>query len=362
MTGTTAPLTISVRNLAKTYGSTHLMKDVNIDFLHQEFTVVLGPSGCGKSTLLRMIAGLEEIKSGEIRIGDRDVTRAAPKDRGCAMVFQNYALYPHMTVRKNICYGLKLAGLSSAEQTSRAGKIATMLGLEHLLDRLPSQLSGGQRQRVAIGRAIARQQDVLLFDEPLSNLDASMRNDMRVELRKLHDQLGCTSIFVTHDQIEAMTLADRIIVMNQGCVEQVGTPTEIYHRPANEFVARFIGTPPMNLMPASLSGHSIRLADGQFVSLPLPDPASLPEHGEVKIGIRPENLRASPVSGAFTGTVTAVDDLGSHYVMHCAVGGSPVLVTQWTIPPDVGTSVWLDAQTGTVSYFDGRSGERLGSG
>ncbi|HEY9345206.1 MAG TPA: sn-glycerol-3-phosphate ABC transporter ATP-binding protein UgpC, partial [Inquilinus sp.] len=243
---------VSLRRIVKTYGKTPVLHGLDLDIADGEFVVLVGPSGCGKSTTLRMIAGLEEIDGGEIRIGGRAVNTLEPKDRNIAMVFQNYAIYPHMTVRRNIGFGLRSARLPRAEKDRKVEEAGTLLGLTPYLDRRPSELSGGQRQRVAIGRAMVRDPAVFLFDEPLSNLDAQLRGQMRLEIKKLHQRLGSTIVFVTHDQVEAMTLADRIVVMRDGHILQVGSPAELYHRPANVFTARFIGSPPMNLLPGQV--------------------------------------------------------------------------------------------------------------
>jgi len=240
---------LQLKNISKNYGALNVIKGIDLDVTHGEFIVFVGPSGCGKSTLLRMIAGLEEITGGELTIGDVLVNEVAPQNRGIAMVFQNYALYPHMTVEENVCFGLKLAGVPKEERATRAAEAARILQIGHLMDRKPSQLSGGQRQRVAIGRAIVRDPKVFLFDEPLSNLDAALRAETRTEIAKLHRDLDATIIYVTHDQTEAMTLADRIVVLDKGIVQQVGSPLDLYNRPANVFVAGFIGNPKMNLLP-----------------------------------------------------------------------------------------------------------------
>src|SRR3954470_8057352 len=263
---------VTLSAVRKSFGSTPVVHGVDVSIADGEFCVLVGPSGCGKSTLLRMIAGLEEISGGEVRIGGRVVNNVAPKQRDIAMVFQNYALYPHMTVYDNMAFSLKLAGLPAEEVKRRAHEAANILGLMDYLGRYPRQLSGGQRQRVAMGRAIVRKPQVFLFDEPLSNLDAKLRGTMRLEMKKLHQQLGVTTVFVTHDQIEAMTLADRVVVMNGGHIEQVGTPDDVYHAPASLFVAEFIGAPTMNLVPAERSGpNQLRLSEsGQVIVLPKP--------------------------------------------------------------------------------------------
>ncbi len=254
---------IDIRDVHKLYGRTPAVRGLDLAVEDGSFLVILGPSGCGKSTLLRMIAGLEDISAGEIAIDGRVVNDVDPGRRGCAMVFQNYALYPHMTVSENIGYALKVAGVSRTERTERIGRVADMLGLGDLLQRKPSQLSGGQRQRVAMGRAMVREPGIFLFDEPLSNLDAKLRIQMRLEIKRLHRDLKTTSVFVTHDQVEAMTLADTLVVMNQGLIEQVGTPAEVFRRPTSRFVANFLGSPPMNFLPAEIDRRGRALvADG----------------------------------------------------------------------------------------------------
>ena len=281
-----------------------------------EFLVLVGPSGCGKSTLLRMIAGLEEITEGTLSIGDRMVNDVDPADRDIAMVFQNYALYPHMTVRRNIGYGLKNRRTPAAEIARKVDEAARLLNLADYLDRKPAQLSGGQRQRVAMGRAIVRDPALFLFDEPLSNLDAKLRNQMRVEIKALQRRLGVTSIYVTHDQVEAMTMADRIIVLNGGRIEQIGTPSEIYHDPASIFVASFMGAPPMNLVPAVQDDGALRLTDGT----PVPADRDGPT-GPLTLGIRPEDVHLGQGDVAFD--VALVEELGAHRLLHGQVAGQP---------------------------------------
>ena len=298
---------IGISGLTKHYGATPVMADLSLQFAPGAFTVVLGPSGCGKSTLLRIIAGLEAVDAGTVTIGGRAVEKLPPKARGVAMVFQNYALYPHMSVAQNIGYGLKLSGMPRMEREERIATVARTLGLEALLARKPFQLSGGQRQRVAIGRAIAREPQVLLFDEPLSNLDAQLRTEMRLEIAELHRRTGATSIFVTHDQTEAMTLADQIVVMNQGRVEQIGTPDEIYQRPATAFVARFIGSPPMNLIEGAVVDGTLRCADVVLGR-------TLAPAGRVQIGIRPERVQLG--RGPFSARVGGVERLGREVIYH----------------------------------------------
>src|SRR5687767_7570981 len=259
---------VNISDVRKAYGSTQVIHGVSVDIADGEFVILVGPSGCGKSTLLRMIAGLENITGGEIRIGSRVVNNVPPKERDIAMVFQNYALYPHMTVADNMAFSLKLKGAPKSEIATKVDRAAAILGLQTLLDRYPRQLSGGQRQRVAMGRAIVRDPQVFLFDEPLSNLDAKLRVAMRTEIKELHQRLKTTTVYVTHDQIEAMTMADKIVVMHDGRVEQVGAPLDLYDRPANRFVAGFIGSPAMNFLPARATGGAISFSSGIDFSLP----------------------------------------------------------------------------------------------
>src|SRR5919197_4518167 len=283
---------VAIHNVRKAFGSTPVIHGVDISIRDGEFVVLVGPSGCGKSTLLRMIAGLENITSGEIRIGDRVVNAMPPKERDVAMVFQNYALYPHMTVAANMGFSLKLRGAPKREIAARVKRAAEILGLAHLLERYPRQLSGGQRQRVAMGRAIVRDPQVFLFDEPLSNLDAKLRVQMRTEIKALHQRLRTTSIYVTHDQVEAMTMADRIVVMHDGRVEQIGTPLELYDHPANLFVAGFIGSPAMNMLGGSIDGNAFVAADGARIDL-----RTVPANSDgrpVTLGVRPEHFHLDP--------------------------------------------------------------------
>src|SRR5436309_15056532 len=289
---------VSLHKLNKKFDTTHVVKDVDLQIRDKEFMVFVGPSGCGKTTTLRMIAGLEAITDGEIRIGNTVVNEVPPMDRDIAMVFQNYALYPHMSVASNMAFGLKMRKFEKGEIEKRIKNAASILGIEELLHRKPRQLSGGQRQRVALGRAIVRDPAVFLFDEPLSNLDAKLRVQMRVELKKLHERLGTTIIYVTHDQVEAMTMADRIVVMHDGIVEQVGDPMELYNEPANRFVAGFIGSPAMNFANVRIAGANGALwAEGEGIRLRVPGPLSNrlgPYAGkEVALGIRPEDMRVA---------------------------------------------------------------------
>ena len=286
--------TLDLHNITKSFGTAKVLHDIDLAIRDKEFVVFVGPSGCGKSTLLRIIAGLEEATSGRIVIEGRDVSREAPVDRGIAMVFQSYALYPHLTVFENIAFPLRVARLPEPEVQQKVGRAAEILQLTDKLMLKPGQLSGGQRQRVAIGRSIVRNPKVFLFDEPLSNLDAALRGDMRVELSQLHRNLSATMIYVTHDQVEAMTMADRIVVLNAGRVEQFGTPMELYHHPATRFVATFIGQPNMNLVPATVKGSSaegltVELTGGQVLTVPVETMGVLPG-AKVEVGIRPENV------------------------------------------------------------------------
>ena len=282
---------VEIAEVRKVFGSTEILRGIDIDVEDGAFVVLVGPSGCGKSTLLRMIAGLENLSSGQIRIGGSVVNDVPPSSRDIAMVFQSYALYPHMTVRQNMSFGLGLKRIAKAEVQDKVGRAAGILGLEPLLDRYPRQLSGGQRQRVAMGRAIVRDPQVFLFDEPLSNLDAKLRVTMRAEIKALHQRLRTTTIYVTHDQVEAMTMADKIVVMHAGIVEQIGAPLELYDRPKNVFVATFIGAPSMNLLKGIVCPAGVRLAGGQILPLPA-RPAGF-DGQDVIYGIRPEHLRLS---------------------------------------------------------------------
>ncbi|TDK35670.1 sn-glycerol-3-phosphate ABC transporter ATP-binding protein UgpC [Rhizobium deserti] len=319
---------ISIRDVKKSYGKTPVVHGVDLEIESGEFIVILGPSGCGKSTLLRMVAGLEEISGGEIAIDGRVVNQMEPRQRGCAMVFQNYALYPHMTVADNIGYALKVAGVSKAERSRRIGEVAKALSLEPFLARRPMALSGGQRQRVAMGRAMIREPKVFLFDEPLSNLDAKLRIAMRAEIRRLHRRLGATSIFVTHDQNEAMTLADRIIVMNAGKVEQVGTPEDVYNFPRTRFVAGFVGTPAMNLLEGRVNEDGAFVYDqGRIVDLPQ-DAGQAFAGQRVVLGVRAEAARlVSPeAQGALVATADFIEELGASRVVHADFDGLPFAV------------------------------------
>jgi multiple sugar transport system ATP-binding protein len=318
---------LELKAIRKSFGTTEILKGVDLEIADGEFVVLVGPSGCGKSTLLRCIAGLEAITDGELRIGARRVNELAPKDRDIAMVFQSYALYPHMTVRKNMAFGLEIRRMKKSEIETRVAEAAALLGLEDLLERYPRQLSGGQRQRVAMGRAIVRQPEVFLFDEPLSNLDAALRVQMRVELARLHQRMGTTMIYVTHDQVEAMTLADRIVVLKLGEVQQVGAPLELYHRPANRFVAGFIGSPAMNFLSGKMLDEQegkgrVAVAGGK---LALPRGRALPSVGQaIEIGVRPEHLfLVDPEKGDLRGRVEVVEPMGWDAHVHVRLAGAP---------------------------------------
>ena len=320
---------VSLRKLNKFFDTTHVVKDVDLQIRDKEFMVFVGPSGCGKTTTLRMIAGLEAISSGEISIDDTVVNQVPPMDRDIAMVFQNYALYPHMSVASNMAFGLKMRKFEKAEIEKRIKRAADILGIESLLHRKPRQLSGGQRQRVALGRAIVRDPKVFLFDEPLSNLDAKLRVQMRVELKKLHERLAVTSVYVTHDQVEAMTLGDRVVVMKDGVVQQVGEPLELYNHPANRFVAGFIGSPAMNFADVTLADTGGKVtAEAQGLKIALPEAlagrARAKSGRKATLGIRPEDIHiASPGDSAdlcFDAEVEVVEQLGSEILLDTRVG------------------------------------------
>jgi multiple sugar transport system ATP-binding protein len=348
---------VDIRAVHKHFGSTHVIRGVDIAIADGEFCVLVGPSGCGKSTLLRMIAGLEEISEGEIAIGGKVVNRVPPKERDIAMVFQNYALYPHMTVRNNMSFALTLAKMSKAEIEQKVAKAAGILGLEPYLDRYPRQLSGGQRQRVAMGRAIVRDPQVFLFDEPLSNLDAKLRVQMRTEIKWLHQRLKTTSIYVTHDQIEAMTMADRIVVMRDGIVEQLGDPLTLYDRPANTFVAGFIGSPAMNMLPGVVGGTG-RVAFGDEVALALPAGARAEDGQEVLYGIRPEHC--SLAAAGLPVEVVVVEPTGADTQLYCRFEGRNVTATikdRTDCRP--GDRIHLAPDPARAHVFDAASGRRL---
>ncbi|MBX2880710.1 MAG: sn-glycerol-3-phosphate ABC transporter ATP-binding protein UgpC [Granulosicoccus sp.] len=320
---------VNLKDIVKRYGDVAVVRGIDLTIAPREFVVLVGPSGCGKSTTLRMIAGLEEISAGSLTIDDKAMNRVAPKDRDVAMVFQNYALYPHLNVEDNIAFGLRIRKTPSAEVKSQVAEVAEILGLSDYLDRKPAELSGGQRQRVAMGRAIVRHPKVFLFDEPLSNLDAKLRTQMRAEIKRLHKRLGVTSVYVTHDQVEAMTLADRIVVMNDGVIEQIGSPMDLFMNPANTFVAGFIGSPPMNQLRGTITkskgGMAVIVDD---VAIALPDTLSLDNGREVVVGIRPEHMTlvAADGSSAIPIDLDLVETLGSEALLHASIGANPLIV------------------------------------
>ena len=348
--------TVSIRAVRKAFGSTEVLHGVNVEVDDGEFVILVGPSGCGKSTLLRMIAGLENITRGEIAISGRVVNSVAPKERDIAMVFQNYALYPHMTVRDNMAFSLSLLNAPKAVVEEKVGRAATILGLEPYLDRYPRQLSGGQRQRVAMGRAIVRDPQVFLFDEPLSNLDAKLRVQMRSEIKELHQRLKTTTIYVTHDQIEAMTMADKIVVMNGGNVEQMGSPLDLYDRPENLFVAGFIGSPAMNFIRGRVEGGAFRAGD---IALPLPDGMGAAREGQPVIyGIRPEHLRLDPQGVAAIVHVTEPTGSETQVIMHLA-GTQVVGAFRERIAEKPGQHLHIAPDPALVHLFDEQTGKRL---
>jgi multiple sugar transport system ATP-binding protein len=348
--------TLELRAVRKSYGSVQIIKDVNLTVNDKEFVVLVGPSGCGKSTLLRMIAGLEEIVSGEMLIDGEVMNDVSADARGLAMVFQSYALYPHMTVADNMAFALKLAGATKAERDEKVLKAAEILQLEQLLDRTPRQLSGGQRQRVAIGRAIVRQPKIFLFDEPLSNLDAALRVQMRIKLAELHRQLKATMIYVTHDQVEAMTMADRIVVLRAGVIEQVGSPLELYNSPANTFVAGFIGSPKMNLIEARVtaagpSGVTLFISGGSSLTVPML--AGLEPGRALTVGLRPEMIGLS-ANGTMSGVVDVVEHLGGETLCYVNVGAGSLVTAKLEAASHVavGDAVRLGVIAGKPLLFD----------
>jgi len=348
--------TVEFRNVHKTFGTVEVLHGVSVDIADSEFVVLVGPSGCGKSTLLRMLAGLENITAGEIAISGRVVNTVPPKDRDVAMVFQNYALYPHMTVFQNMAFSLKLAKAPKEMMDREVMRSAKILGLEQLLHRFPRQLSGGQRQRVAMGRAIVRNPQVFLFDEPLSNLDAKLRVQMRSEIKSLHQRLKVTTVYVTHDQIEAMTMADKIVVMNSGTVEQTGPPLELYDRPANLFVAGFIGSPAMNMIEGHIADGSLRTADG--TTWALPTNGSGRHDGPTVYGIRPEHLRLDP--DGIKASVQVVEPTGSETQVLLRVGGQSLIAAfRDRISAKPGEILPISPDRALIHLFDRQSGHRL---
>mgnify|MGYP001561677415 CR=1 FL=1 len=362
---------VTFRNVSKSFGKTTVIEKLDLEIRDEEFMVLVGPSGCGKSTALRMIAGLEEVSGGEILIGDRVVNDLPPKERDIAMVFQSYALYPHMTVRENMAFGLKIRKMPQAQIDRMVAEAARILDIERLLDRKPKELSGGQRQRVAVGRAIVRKPSIFLFDEPLSNLDAKLRVQMRAEISKLQQALKTTTIYVTHDQVEAMTMGQRIAVLYAGVLQQVGTPLEVYENPVNVFVGNFIGTPPMNFVPATVTDRGATLRAARFS---IPTPASWraalgPVDGRrVLIGIRPEKIEivsgdgAAPDSGIVPVAVEVVELLGNEVIFH-GRAGDDVLVAKAEPrrAPRVGTTVSLRLDLDALHLFDAETERRLDS-
>ncbi len=352
---------LSLHNVGKSYdGKTLTVSNVNAEIQDGEFVILVGPSGCGKSTLLRMIAGLETITKGEIAIDDRVINETHAKDRDIAMVFQNYALYPHMTVAENMAFGLKMRKFDRAEIERRVSEAAEVLGLTSYLERKPGALSGGQRQRVAVGRAIVRQPKLFLFDEPLSNLDAKMRVTMRAELIRLHQRLKATMVYVTHDQIEAMSMGDRLIVMKDGLVQQIGAPLEIYHQPANQFVAGFIGSPAMNFIECTIEGRGESLfaaADGFAVALP--QVVAVKAGDKIVLGIRPEDL-IEQADGALQARVNFLEPLGSEVIANCSLGNHEIVVrlgSRTTVRN--GDAIALAIEADRVKLFDAASGKAV---
>ncbi len=357
---------LKITALHKRYGGVHAVRGIDLEIPAGEFAVLVGPSGCGKSTLLRTIAGLEDIDQGTIEIGDRVVNDMRPRDRDIAMVFQNYALYPFMNVYENIAFGLKARKTPKAEIETRVKRAADMLGIAALLDRLPRQLSGGQRQRVAIGRAIVRNARLFLFDEPLSNLDAQLRDEMRGEIKRLHQDIGTTMVYVTHDQIEAMTLADRIVLLRDGRIEQQGAPLELFERPASRFVAGFLGSPQMNFLPGRLGrsngGLEVALPDGRRLAMPADRTSDGTEGSDVVLGLRPEHMSRGDAGGAAPGVlrlkaqIDLVQPTGSRTYTTFLLGGQPVVAElQAHDVSRPGEEITLDINMNRAALFDART-------
>ncbi len=352
---------LDIIGVRKTYGEIETLKGIDIALESGEFLVLLGSSGCGKSTLLNIIAGLAEASGGDVRIGGRSVLAAHPKDRDIAMVFQSYALYPNLSVHRNIGFGLEMRKVPAAERDRAVREVAKLLQIEALLDRKPSQLSGGQRQRVAIGRALVRKPQVFLFDEPLSNLDAKLRMEMRTELKRLHQMLKTTMVYVTHDQIEAMTLATRIAVMRDGRIEQLGTPEEIYNRPATLYVATFVGAPPMNLLDAVADGGRLVLGDNAALPLPQARKDRVRDGQRLVLGIRPEALQLDAAAGpAISATVEVVELTGPELVVSASIGRQRIMAC---LPPrsriEAGQRLTFAFEEGAMHLFDAESGLRI---
>jgi multiple sugar transport system ATP-binding protein len=360
---------VMLKALNKKYDEVHAVKDVNLHIRDKEFIVLVGPSGCGKSTTLRMVAGLEEITSGEIHIGERLVNDLPPKDRDIAMVFQNYALYPHMTVYDNMAFGLKMRKFPKPEIEKRVKDAAEILGIHELLKRKPRQLSGGQRQRVAVGRAIVRHPQVFLFDEPLSNLDAKLRVQMRVELKKLHDRLETTAIYVTHDQVEAMTLGDRVVVMKDGWIQQVGEPLELYGQPTNKFVAGFIGSPAMNFVDVAINdanGSVVAVAQGLRLAVPPARAGALRAYKgqQVALGVRPEDVHvataADPAHVSFDANVEVVEPLGSEILLDVRVGRASIVArVEPGVRVKIHEGVRLAVNADRMHFFDAKTEQAI---
>ena len=347
---------VTVKNVFKKYGDVEVVHGIDLTIEDGSFVVLLGPSGCGKSTLLRMIAGLESVTGGDIEIADKRVNEVHPKDRNIAMVFQNYALYAHMKVRDNMSFSLILARRPQSEIDEKVGWAAKILNLEPYLDRYPRELSGGQRQRVAMGRAIVRDPAVFLFDEPLSNLDAKLRVQMRTEIKELHERLQTTTVYVTHDQIEAMTMADKIVILRDGIIEQEGTPLDVYDRPNNLFVAEFIGSPSMNMLRGEMTKEGVRLGGGSLLPVPKVHKAKSGQH--VVYGIRPEHL--APAKTGIAAKVNVVEPTGPEIHIYAEMGGQEVCaITNERLPLSRGTAIKLAPDLAKVHLFDSESGKAL---
>ena len=353
---------ITLTNVSKSFGSVEVLKDINLTIADQEFCVLVGPSGCGKSTLLRLIAGLEEVEDGTIEIGGDVVNDLRPRDRNLAMVFQSYALYPHKTVRENLSFSLKMHRYKRDQIDRRVGSVAETLGLDTLMDRHPEQLSGGQRQRVAMGRAMVRDPGVFLFDEPLSNLDAKLRVQMRTEIRDLHQRINATSVYVTHDQIEAMTMADRIVVMNNGVIEQSGTPLDLFDDPANVFVATFLGAPSINLLDGRVvareGGFAVRLADGGMIPVPGLSPALA--DASVLLGVRPHQLEVDAENGQIRATVKVVEPTGVETFVFSDFDGQEIACQMpRRAAPRLRDEIRLSPSRDAILLFDKETGSRV---
>lgn len=352
---------IALEDVQKTFGDVRAVRDANVEIQDGEFVSIVGPSGCGKTTTLRMIAGLEETSDGTLRFGSKDVTNSQPEQRNVGMVFQNLALYPHMTVRENMAFGLRVGGVPKADQNERVEEAARMLDIEELLDRSPSELSGGQQQRVAIGRTIVLDPDVFLLDEPLASLDAKLRVEIREELQQLHKRVGITTVYVTHDQEQAMTMSDRVIVMNDGEIQQFDTPEEIYANPNNAFVAHFIGTPSMNFFDATLSQGESTVVETAFSETRLPDVDIADKYDDVQVGIRPEHLRIDPADGdGFDARVKFVEPTGKDKIVHLETDGrelTAIVSGERTLEDDQHCTVRF--QRDATHVFDQETGRRL---